>query len=92
VVDGGALDWQQVDSVRTTNFFNVPTDEALYPDDMELRRVDLSRFAGKQVKLRFVYALGAAQFFNVFRTGWYVDDIRVQSCLNTGSVFSDGFE
>ncbi|MEJ7891483.1 MAG: M28 family peptidase [Solirubrobacteraceae bacterium] len=79
VVDGGALDWQEVDSVRTTNFFNVPIDEVTYPDDMELRRVDLSAFAGKQVKLRFVYALGAAQFVNVFRTGWYVDDIRIDT-------------
>jgi PKD repeat protein len=79
VVDGGEPQWRRIDSVTTTNFFNVPTDEALYPDGMELRRVDLGRFAGKQIRIRFVYALGASQFVNVFRTGWYVDSIRIDT-------------
>jgi hypothetical protein len=45
----------------------------------ELRRVDLSAFAGRKVRLRFVYALGAPQFINVIRAGWYIDDISITS-------------
>ena len=79
VVGPGEPVWQTVDTVTTTNSFNAGTDEALFPAGMELRRVDLSRFAGQQVRIRFVYALGASQFVNVFRTGWYVDAIRVDT-------------
>ena len=79
VDEGGPLAWKTVDEVKTSNFFNVPTDELLYPKGMQLRRADLSRFAGKTVRLRFVYALGSSQYVNVFRTGWYVDDIRVDT-------------
>ncbi|CAA9501521.1 MAG: hypothetical protein AVDCRST_MAG30-1945 [uncultured Solirubrobacteraceae bacterium] len=86
VVDGGEPQWQSVDSVTTTNFFNLPQDAALYPSGMELRRVDLGRFAGKKVRIRFVYALGASQFVNVARTGWYVDAIR----LDTGTYQTIG--
>ena len=86
VDDGGPLEWKVVDRVTTTNFFNVPTDELTYPSEMEQRRVDLSRFAGERVRLRFVYAFGASQYVNVFRTGWYVDDIRV----DTGTFRSIG--
>ena len=73
------LDWQVVDRVPTTNFFNVPQDEAGYPTVFEQRRVDLGAFAGQKVKLRFVYALSASQFVNVIRAGWYVDDISVDT-------------
>lgn len=45
--------------------------------NFERRPVDLTRFAGRTVKLRFVYRLGDAQFINVYRMGWYVDDIRL---------------
>lgn len=43
----------------------------------ERRTVDLSQYAGHTVRLRFSYVLGAAQFVNVWRTGWYVDDISL---------------
>ena len=81
---GGTLEWKTVDEVTTSDFFNVPTDELLYPKTMQLRRVDLGAFAGKTIRLRFVYALGASQYVNVFRTGWYVDDIRVDTGTFTG--------
>lgn len=45
----------------------------------EQRRVDLTRFVGRTVRLRFLYQLGDAQFVNVYRMGWYVDDIRLVS-------------
>jgi len=80
VDDGsGTLSWKTVDEVTTSNFFNIPTDELLYPTGMQQRRVDLGGFAGKPVRLRFVYALGSSQFINVYRTGWYVDDIRIDA-------------
>ena len=76
------LDWQIVDAVgmnqRDRDVMSVseePT-ESMVPN-FELRSVDLSRYAGKTIRMRFVYALGDAQFINVFRQGWYVDDISV---------------
>jgi PKD repeat protein len=74
-----ALDWSVVDRVTTTDFYNVPNDDAGYPTVFENRRVDLGAFAGQKIKLRFVYQLGAAQYVNVTRAGWYVDDLSVDS-------------
>jgi PKD domain/Peptidase family M28 len=51
--------------------------------NFELRAVDLSRFAGKTIRLRWVYDVGDAQFVNVYRQGWYVDDIAIR-----GGAFS----
>lgn len=41
--------------------------------------VDLSDYAGKSVKLRFSYVLGAAYYINVWRPGLYIDDISLES-------------
>ncbi|HEX8102082.1 MAG TPA: M28 family peptidase [Solirubrobacteraceae bacterium] len=41
------------------------------------RRVDLSQYAGRKVRLQFIYQLGKTQFVNAQRAGWYVDDIAI---------------
>lgn len=49
--------------------------------------VDLSAWAGQTVQLRFRLATDSS----VAHPGWWIDDIRVQSCA-TENVFADGFE
>ena len=78
-VDDGDLDWVTVDRVTTETFYTEGLSPALDPTDFAERRVDLTRFANQKVKLRFVYALGGSQYVDVIRTGWYVDDIRVDT-------------
>lgn len=80
----GALEWQVVDSVgrneRDRDVMAVQEEPAeLDVPVFEQRRVDLTRFAGRTIRLRFLYRLGDAQFINVYRMGWYVDDIRLVS-------------
>jgi PKD repeat protein len=73
------LDWEVVHREGTSNYYHVPNDEAGYPTEFSQRRIDLGAFAGQKVKLRFVYQLGIAQFVNVARAGWYVDDLSVDT-------------
>ena len=49
--------------------------------------VNLSGFAGEEIQLRF--RLGSDG--TVGREGWYIDDVRVESC-RANEVFMDGFE
>ena len=82
--DGDAstpLEWEPIDTLGlderdrdTMSASEEPTDSG---PNFELRAVDLGRFAGKTIRLRWVYQLGQAQFVNVYRMGWYVDDISV---------------
>lgn len=50
--------------------------------------VDLDAFAGQTV--RFGFRMGSDASVGV--EGWYIDDVSVQSCRNTETVFRDGFE
>jgi bacillopeptidase F (M6 metalloprotease family) len=52
--------------------------------------VDLSAYAGQTVQLRFRLATDSS----VGKPGWWIDDIRVQSCATVLSedLFADGFE
>ena len=88
VVGDGEPEWKTVDTVRTTEdgFYTLPTDAGTYPATMEQRSIDLAPYAGTDIRLRFVYALGPTQYVNVLRTGWYVDDIR----LDTGTYETIG--
>lgn len=56
------------------------------PQDWTKVIADLSAFAGQTVNLRFRHATDNS----VDHEGWYIDEVAVQSCLD--SVFSDGFE
>jgi PKD repeat protein len=87
-VADGEPQWKTVDTLVTgeNDYYTLPTDAGTYPSTMRLRTVDLSPFTGKRVRIRFVYALGPTQYVNVLRTGWYVDDIRV----DTGTYSSIG--
>jgi len=82
VSNDGGESWQIVDSLgrderdRDTMAVQEEPFESSAPA-FERRRADLTRFAGQTIRLRFVYDLGDAQFVNVYRMGWYVDDIRL---------------
>ena len=81
-VDDGDLDWKIVDSEFMTvdhDFCTVNFDCAFVPTDFEQRRVDLGRFANQTVRVRFVYQLLSAFYLNVYRAGWYVDDMRIDT-------------
>jgi PKD repeat protein len=44
------------------------------------RFVDLTRFGGRKLKVRFIYRLGDHDpTFPTARTGWYVDDVKILS-------------
>lgn len=58
------------------------------PVDWTLNIVDLNAFAGQTV--RFGFRLGTDS--TVGREGWYVDDVRVQSCPQQEEILLDGFE
>ena len=54
-------------------------------------RIDLSRFAGSRLKVRFRMASDRS----VGGRGWYIDDVRIYTCANdrdkpTGSILIDG--
>ncbi len=50
---------------------------------------DIDAYAGQTVRFRF--RLGTDS--SVSREGWYIDDVKVQSCMvDDGSIFTDGFE
>ncbi|GAB4170198.1 MAG: hypothetical protein Kow0020_04360 [Wenzhouxiangellaceae bacterium] len=57
------------------------------PQDWLNSVVDVSAYAGQTVQFRFRLATDSS----VGREGWYIDDVKVQSCA-TESLFSDGFE
>jgi len=99
--DPATLEWQVVDSlgldakdeyVMSTS--EEPT-ESMVPN-FELRSVDLTPFAGRTIRLRWVYQLGDAQFINVYRMGWYVDDIKLTAGtyreIGTTPLDQKGFE
>ena len=51
--------------------------------------VDLDAYAGQTVQFRF--RLGTDT--SVSREGWYIDDVKVQSCATFDPpMFADGFE
>ncbi|HJU39802.1 MAG TPA: hypothetical protein VJ724_09530, partial [Tahibacter sp.] len=52
--------------------------------------VDLASYAGQTVNLRFRATTDGSVGFAPH--GWYVDDIRVQSCTDDDGIFADGFE
>ena len=61
------------------------------PRDWTHTVVDLTAYAGSNVKLRFRMATDSS----VSREGWYIDDVRVitpSDCFDGTSIFRDGFE
>ncbi len=64
-------------------------DDPARPYEAGQVRVDLGPYAGNNVQLRF--RLGTDR--SVAKEGWYVDDIRVQSCqIRPDEIFGHGFE
>ncbi|MCB1641770.1 MAG: immune inhibitor A, partial [Xanthomonadales bacterium] len=50
--------------------------------------VDIDAFAGQTAQFRF--RLGSDG--SVGQEGWYIDDVKVQSCRDESFIFEDGFE
>lgn len=87
VVDGSTAepDWVTVDTVKNGSgdedslsiFEQQQMDDSRPP--YSVRFVDLTRFGGRRVKVRFIYRLGAHDTIPFARTGWYVDNIKLVS-------------
>lgn len=60
------------------------------PEDWTKSVVMLSAYSGQTIRLRFRMTSDSS----VSKDGWYLDDLRVQSCISGSSdhIFSDGFE
>ncbi len=89
-VDDGStssLEWVTVDQFTngTNDEDSVSQPEYVQGDQGDLtfkpRFADITKFAGRKVKVRFIYRLGAQDDppLASARTGWYVDDIRIVS-------------
>lgn len=50
--------------------------------------VDIDDYAGQTVQFRFRMGSDAS----VGAEGWYIDDVKVQSCRDASYIFDDGFE
>jgi PKD repeat protein len=87
VVDGSTSepDWVTVDTVKpgANDEDSLSIFEQQQLDDSRpaysVRFVDLTRFGGRRVKVRFVYRLGAHDTVPAARTGWYVDNVKLVS-------------
>jgi PKD repeat protein len=79
------LQWEAVDVIQATNTALGGSDPAVCdpsnPDTLAegfaSRRADLTPFKGKQILIRFNYALGAENRAASQPCGWYVDDISM---------------
>jgi len=99
--DGGTV-WTQVpgaslltdpyDGTVSTGFSNPLAGLSAWCRSQDWTRsvVDLDAYAGQNVQFRF--RLGSDS--SVGAEGWYVDDLRIQSCrvASTNLIFRDGFE
>ena len=73
VSEGGA--WVPINT-STLGALNYPALD--YPTlPLAHQTVDLTRYAGKSIGLRFRYKVGGVGFVDVARIGWYVDNIAV---------------
>ena len=71
------LDWEVVDRLTSVESYRAGDTE--YPEALQQRRIDLGKFSNQKIKLRFVLSLGTSQYVNVFRSGWYVDDMSIDT-------------
>lgn len=74
---GTEPDWQAVDG--TGGFFAPGVEGNPVTEELTNRRVDLGRFKGKRVLIRFRYILGPEDRAASQPAGWYIDDVRLES-------------
>lgn len=67
-------EWEAVQVLGGPDDTFVPGDDF----DLELRRVNLGGFAGRDVLLRFVFQVGGDPILSQ-PAGWYIDDVRLQA-------------
>lgn len=80
-VAGAEPDWEIVDDPignRAPDFYD-PSDPSTFDTQWEFRRVDLKRFQGKQILIRFRLLMGDANRAASQPAGWYIDDVSVTS-------------
>ncbi len=94
--DGGATWTQALSSTLLTDPYDGPVDAGYSnplsgraawcgdPQDWLNSVIDLDAYAGQTVQFRF--RLGSDS--SVSRDGWYIDDVKVQSCMTAGYAFS----
>ena len=84
--DRGTVEVAPVGTTTWTTVYEV--DRALQGDQaaaafasepLLARSVDLTPWAGQRIRLRFRYRVGASNYFLFAPTGWWVDDIAIQS-------------
>lgn len=72
-------EWQPVDVLG--GFFTLTDPVGSTQAELRQRRVDLSRYQGRNVRLRFRYLLGGEDRVASQPAGWYVDDVRLESAV-----------
>ena len=74
------LRWEPIDG--TAGFFapvNAPPEPEHLTAELERRVVNLARYRGRSVLLRFRYVLGAEDRAASQPAGWYIDDLQLES-------------
>ncbi|MCK5378572.1 MAG: S8 family serine peptidase [Acidobacteria bacterium] len=105
--DGGILEistdsgssWTQLEAQLVTDPYDGPVSTGSNPlgglnawcgdpQDWLESVVDLDAYAGQTIRFRL--RLGTDSY--VGHEGWYIDDVVIQGCAESGLLFSDGFE
>jgi hypothetical protein len=81
------LEWEPVDIIQAVNTSLGGNDRQVCdpssPDTLtrgfENRTASLGAYSGRNVRVRFVYRLGAENRLASQPCGWYIDDLRIQS-------------
>jgi len=88
----GAMQTDPYDGAVSTSFSNPLGGEEAWcgdPQDWLRSVVDLAPYAGETGRFRFRLATDSS----AGREGWYIDDLKVQSCVaGDPPLFTDGFE
>ncbi len=96
------LDWTQIPSAalltdpydgvvsNSTNPISGLSAWCADPEDFVRSIVDLSAYQGETVRFRF--RLGTDGSVGRANDGWFIDDIKVQSCQPPETILMDGFE
>lgn len=99
ITTDGGTNWSRLEAELLTDPYDGPVDDCCDnpiqnqnawcgdPQDWLESIVDLDAYAGQTVQFRFRLATDSS----VSREGWYIDDVKVQSCPDS-LIFADGFE
>lgn len=77
-VSEGGTTWQPVYNVGRSDYAPFAL-QSYQSEALKSRLVDLSRFAGKALRLRFKFVLGPDDRAGSTPLGWYVDDVKIST-------------